>query len=36
MTLRPEDGPDEPRLDSWKETASYLGAAGVSATTDIQ
>ena len=25
MTPRPEDGPDEPRLDSWKEIASYLG-----------
>jgi Tol biopolymer transport system component len=25
MPLRPEDGPDEPRLDSWKEIASYLG-----------
>jgi Tol biopolymer transport system component len=25
MTTRPEDGPDEPRLDSWKEIASYLG-----------
>jgi hypothetical protein len=25
MTTRPEQGPDEPRLDSWKEIASYLG-----------
>src|SRR3954468_813980 len=25
MTPRPEDGPDEHRLDSWKEIASYLG-----------
>ncbi len=25
MTQRPEDGPDESRLDSWKEIASYLG-----------
>jgi Tol biopolymer transport system component len=25
MTTRPEEGPDEPRLDSWKEIASYLG-----------
>jgi Tol biopolymer transport system component len=25
MTPRPENGPDEPRLDSWKEIASYLG-----------
>jgi Tol biopolymer transport system component len=25
MTPRPDDGPDEPRLDSWKEIASYLG-----------
>ena len=25
MTTRPEDQPDEPRLDSWKEIASYLG-----------
>jgi Tol biopolymer transport system component len=25
MTTRPEDGPDDPRLDSWKEIASYLG-----------
>jgi Tol biopolymer transport system component len=25
MTTRPEDRPDEPRLDSWKEIASYLG-----------
>ena len=24
MTTRPEDGPDELRLDSWKEIASYL------------
>jgi len=23
--MTPEDGPDEPRLDSWKEIASYLG-----------
>ena len=25
MTTRPEEGADEPRLDSWKEIASYLG-----------
>lgn len=25
MSPRPEDGPDESRLDSWKEIASYLG-----------
>jgi hypothetical protein len=25
MTTRPEQGPDGPRLDSWKEIASYLG-----------
>jgi len=25
MTPPPEHGPDEPRLDSWKEIASYLG-----------
>ena len=25
MNPRPEDGPDEPRFDSWKEIASYLG-----------
>src|SRR3954465_7914465 len=25
MIPRPEDGPDEPRLDSWKEIAVYLG-----------
>jgi Tol biopolymer transport system component len=25
MTTRPEDVPDDPRLDSWKEIASYLG-----------
>src|SRR3954465_10138065 len=25
MIPRPEDGPDEPRLDSWKEIAAYLG-----------
>jgi Tol biopolymer transport system component len=25
MATRPEDQPDEPRLDSWKEIASYLG-----------
>jgi Tol biopolymer transport system component len=25
MTTRPKDGPDDHRLDSWKEIASYLG-----------
>src|SRR5258707_2278995 len=25
MTPPPENGPDEPRLDSWKEIAEYLG-----------
>jgi len=27
MAKSPEDGSDKPRLDSWKEIASYLGAA---------